>query len=641
VKTPLPAAPLPVPDLRSAPHTGWLTLRRRSDTVLACAAMGIVVLLLGLFEFLQLDLRQRDGLRTQAALVGRTAAAALLFEDAAEARTLLNAFEAAPAVASAQLLNRGGRALAQFRRGLPPSWLERHGGCIATEIEVLGNDGEVVGRLQVQAWRAPTWRALGTVMAAAVLIMALALAVVALASRRQRAQLRAADARTRYLAHHDVLTGLANRESFASALAQTAASGAPAVLMCVDVDDFKLVNDSRGHAAGDAVLRAVAQRLQSLVRTQDVVGRLGGDEFALLLRAPVDGHTTEAMAQRIVDELPRRIDFEGAALKVGVSLGLVCLPDDATTAEGAMACADMAMYQAKRAGKGVWSRYTAALGEAQRERLALVQALRAALAREEFELAYQPVFDAQGRLMSLEGLARWHSPARGHVPPTQFVPVLEEAGLVAELGLVLLKRLRLDLDAWTEQGLRCPPVALNLSSQQCRQEAQRERFLQQLMVLRLTPSEVEFELTETTVFEDFDSPGSIVRALQAGGFRLAIDDFGTGYSSLAYLLRLRCAKLKVDRIFVDGVARRDDAALLVETMVRVAHAMGMRVVAEGVETEEDLHKLQALGCDLYQGFLLAHPLPPQRVAALLRDGGTVTPPPPPPEPADPRRAQPA
>jgi diguanylate cyclase (GGDEF)-like protein len=600
-------------------------LRRSGDTLLACLAMAIVALLLGLFEFLQLDMRQRDGLHTQAALVGRTAAAALVFEDAAEARTLLGAFEAAPAVATAQLLRQDGHALAQYRRNAPPNWLERHGGHIATEVEVRSDAGVVVGWLQVRAWRAPTWRALGAVMGAAVAIMALALAVVALASRRQRAQLHAADARTRYLAHHDVLTGLANRERFAASLAQAAALGSPAALICLDVDDFKLVNDTRGHAAGDVVLRTVAQRLLSLVRAQDMVGRLGGDEFALLLHAPVDAQAAEGVARRIVEQMPRRIEFDGAALKVDVSLGVALLPQDAVTAEDAMACADMAMYQAKHGGKGTWSRYTAALGEAQRERRALAQALRSALAREQFELAYQPVFDAQGRLQSLEGLARWHCPQRGNVPPGQFIPVLEETGLVAELGLVLLQRLRRDLDAWAEAGLRCPPVALNLSSQQCRQEAQRERFLLQLQTLALTPREVEFELTESMLFEDFDSPGSIVRALQSDGYPLAIDDFGTGYSSLAYLLRLRCAKLKIDRVFVDGVAQRPDAALLVETMVRVAHAMGMRVVAEGVERAEDLRRLMELGCDLYQGFVLAHPLPPQRLVPLLRDGGVALP----------------
>ncbi|NML13772.1 putative bifunctional diguanylate cyclase/phosphodiesterase [Azohydromonas caseinilytica] len=604
--------------------TGGLLLRRSGDTLLACIAMLMVVLLLGLFEFVQLDTRHREALRTQAELVARTAAAAVVFEDSAEALALLEAFKAAPAVASAQLQRHNGQALAQFRRDEPPQWLERQGGRVFTEVPVLSS-GIAVGRLQVQAYQAPVWRALATVLGAAVLIMVLSLGVVMLGSWRQRAQLREADARTRYLAHHDVLTGLANRERFAAALAEAAATGLPAVLMCVDVDDFKLVNDSRGHAAGDVVLRTVAQRLQRLVRPQDVVGRLGGDEFAVLLCAPVDEQVADAVAQRIVEQLPRRIEYQGASLKIGVSLGVALLPEDAGTADEAMACADMAMYQAKHGGKGTWSRYTATLGEAHRERRALEQALRAALARQEFELAYQPVFDAQGRLKALEGLARWHSPQRGSVPPAQFIPVLEEAGLVGELGLELMQQLRRDIDAWTDQGLRCPPVALNLSSHQCRLETQRERFLQQLDRLNLTPQEVEFELTETTVFEDLDSPDSIVRALQARGYALAIDDFGTGYSSLAYLLRLRCAKLKIDRVFVDGLARREDAALLVETMVRVAHAMDMRVVAEGVERVEDQQRLVALGCDLYQGFLLAHPLPAQRLGPLLRAGGVAPP----------------
>ena len=208
-----------------------LLLRRGSDTLLACAAMLIVALLLGLFEYLQLDHRQQEALRTQAELVGRTTAAALLFDDAAEARALLTAFEAAPAVASARLMRRDGHALAEFRRDAAPDWLERHGGSLVTEVTVSGDKGPVVGRLRVWAFRAPTWRGLASVMLAAVLIMALALSVVALASRRQRARVRAADARTLYLAHHDVLTGLANRERFTTALAQVAASGTPAALM--------------------------------------------------------------------------------------------------------------------------------------------------------------------------------------------------------------------------------------------------------------------------------------------------------------------------------------------------------------------------------------------------------------------------
>jgi diguanylate cyclase (GGDEF)-like protein len=436
-----------------------------------------------------------------------------------------------------------------------------------------------------------------------------------------QAKVRAAEARMRYLAHHDPLTGVTNRASFAAelerAFVHVDGRRQPAALLCLDVDNFKQVNDTHGHFGGDVVLQTVAQRLKGLLRDSDVVARLGGDEFAVLLRSSAGEDAALRVASAIVEQVPRRIDVSGAGVQVSVSIGIALLPDDAATPSDAMQCADAALYQAKRNGKDSFARFSPALGEAQRVRLSLEHDLREGIANGEISLAYQPIFDAGGKLVSFEGLARWRHPDRAWISPAEFIPVAEESGLIVELGLVCLERLRRDLDAWRDEGLSAPPVALNLSSRQFRRDTHRERFLAQLSKLDLRPGQVEFELTESSVFEDLDSPASILPKVQAMGYTLAIDDFGTGYSSLAYLRRLKCRKLKIDRLFVSGVSRSHDAAMLVESIIRVAHAMDMQVVAEGVESATDQALLVKLGCDFFQGFGLARPLTALHTARLL------------------------
>ena len=579
---------------------------RRNDMLIAGLALLIVGLLLTVLEYFGLDQRQRLELRTQAELVARTASAAVVFDSAIDARDILSAFDRSPEVRSARLLRAADDELAHYARAEPPrGWLDRHGGATVVAADVMAN-GKPVARLVVNAGRGDLWREMLTTGGSRLAVMLVALGFAWLASRRLHAKVRAAEERMRYLAHHDPLTGLVNRASFAAELERTLVqvdgSGQAAALLCLDVDNFKQVNDAHGHAGGDVVLQAVAERLKGLLRDSDVVARLGGDEFAVLLRAPAGEAAAVRVAGAIVEQLPRRIDVSGAGVQVSVSIGIALLPDDAATPSDAMQCADAALYQSKRNGKDSFARFSQALGEAQRLRLTLEHDLRAGIADGRITLAYQPIFDAHGNLTSFEGLARWHHPDRDWVSPAEFIPVAEESGLIVELGLACLERLRRDLDGWRDQGLSAPPVALNLSSRQFRRDTHRERFLAQLSMLDLRPGQIEFELTESSVFEDLDSPASILPKLQAMGYTLAIDDFGTGYSSLAYLRRLKCRKLKIDRLFVSGVSRSDDAAMLVESIVRVAHAMDMQVVGEGVESASDQARLVKLGCDLFQGF---------------------------------------
>lgn len=598
-------------------------LRRQGDLLPLAGAMLIMAVLLTLLQYSQLARLHHDELQTRAQMIARASAAAVLFGDERDAMDTLRAFEGAPEVHTARLLRPDGSvfaALAPAPRGT--GWLASHAGQTVVRVPVVVN-GRALAELEVGASREAIWRELAGIMGGALAIMAVAIGLTRFLSRGLRARVRHAEDRTEFLAHHDALTGLVNRPAFAFALERTLAHGTQlrqgAALMCVDVDDFKQVNDTQGHEAGDAALRAVAHRLLAAVRSTDVVARLGGDEFAILLRPPLSEGAARDIAASLTRQPVQVATGHGPLLQVTTSVGVALLPRDAAEPGVAMRCADVALYHAKRTGKDRFAFYAPDMGEAQRERQRLEQDLRKALREGGLSLAYQPIFDGAGLLRSFEGLARWHDAQRGAVSPAHFIPVAEEAGLIGELGLHCLRQLERDRAQWHARGLAVPPVALNLSSHQFRGEDERKAFLGLLDALALQPGDVEFELTETAVFEDMDKPGALVGALQGRGYALALDDFGTGYSSLANLLRMRCRKLKIDRIFVDGIAGSAEARLLVDAVLRMAHAIGMEVVAEGVEHRVDHACLMDFGCDLFQGFGLARPLSPGDAAALMEE----------------------
>lgn len=591
------------------------------EGLLAAAAMLLLVVALTVLQYGALRERLREELLTQAEIVGRTVNAAVLFDSEADAREILASLSGSPLVESARLFRADRTSLAAYRRATPaPHWWARHAGTEEVEHTIVAN-GMAIGRLQMSAERTGVWTALFKFAGGALSVMLVALALAAVVSRRMRAKVRESEARTRFLATHDALTGLPNRSTFQTLMHHAKGHwdrhARTDALLFVDLDNFKQINDRMGHAAGDAVLRQVAVRLRASVREGDVVARLAGDEFALLLES-INANVATRVAAELVRTLPQPMQVEGNELRVSVSVGVALLPADARTPEEAMRCADAAMYQAKRTGKDGYHFYSSQLGDAMKARLTLETDLRAGIPRGELSLAYQPIFDGQGRLVSFEALSRWHRPGIGAVSPTEFIPVAESSELIVPLGLSVLRRLRADLDAWQRAGLEVPPVALNLSSRQFRRDGHRQGYLDALRELSLGPATVEFELTESNVFEDMDSPHSVVVALQSLGYPLAIDDFGTGYSSLGYLRRMRCRKLKIDRLFIKGVSGSEEASMLVQSMIDVAHALQMVVVAEGIETERDHAHLRALGCDYYQGFGLARPLTPEDAAALMR-----------------------
>ncbi|KQW51994.1 hypothetical protein ASD88_05180 [Pelomonas sp. Root662] len=592
-------------------------LDRRREFVLALATLLIFAVVLSLLQYARLQDRQFKDLRTQTSIVAQTVSAALVFESQADAAESLAALAQSPAVLNARLINSAGREFTRYSRpASASSGLAGMAGVAEVEVPVVAN-GRRVGALIVEASRMPMWVDLAQFLVATFGTLLATAGLAWLFSKRLRAQIKEVERRTRYLARFDALTDLPNREHMRGLLERALQQGEGATLLILDIDNFKQVNDQYGHAAGDAVLQATGLRLRQLCRPGDQVARLSADEFALLFSPGLTEEALREEVQRLHASLTQPVLHDAQWLNVHFCTGAAFLPEHAGDSSEALRCADAAMRHAKRLGTHSFQLFTAQIGAALHSRLALENDMRTALAEGQFSLAYQPQYDAQRRIHSFEALARWHHPVRGWVSPAEFIPVAESSGLIVELGLAALSVLRRDLDTWRAAGLSCPTVALNLSWEQCRKAQHRERFLQQLRTLRLGPQEVEFELTESADFEDIDKPDSFVFTLQGLGYGLAIDDFGTGYSSLAYLRRFRCRKLKIDRLFVHGLSANAESHMLVESMVRVAHAMRMVVVAEGVELPADEAALIAMGCDLMQGFGFCKPVPAEQVPALL------------------------
>jgi diguanylate cyclase (GGDEF)-like protein len=429
------------------------------------------------------------------------------------------------------------------------------------------------------------------------------------------------DRRVAYLAYHDDLTGLPNRLMFAEhldlALARAQRHGREVAVLYVDLDDFKGVNDSLGHPAGDALLRGVAGRLGGAIRGSDTLARLGGDEFALVqlgARQPADA---AVLAARLLAALEAPFDLHGREVHAAASLGIALFPEDGADPDELLKNADLALYRAKAEGRGRFRFFEPAMDEEVRARRRLQQELRRALERGELALAYQPQLDLRtGRITGVEALARWSHPERGPVPPSEFVPAAEASGLVVPLGAWVLREACRQAAAWRREGLDLT-VAVNVSPVQLRHPDLPGMVEEALVASGLAPERLELEVTEGLLVGTEAGVAERVAGLAARGVGLAIDDFGTGYSSLAYLKRLPARRIKVDRSFVRGIGAEPEGEAVVRAIVGLGHALGKEVVAEGVETEAQLAFLRELGCDAAQGFLLAKPRPAGEVGRLL------------------------
>ena len=434
-----------------------------------------------------------------------------------------------------------------------------------------------------------------------------------------------------YHATHDVLTGLANRNLLNDRIEQAillARQNERLVgVLLLDLDRFKLINDGFGHIPADNLLKAVAMRLTSCVRDTDTVARLGGDEFVVVLSSVDDADGVASVAAKILRQLTLPLGVEGKDVFVTASIGIALYPRDGEHGEALLRNADVAMYRVKEHGRNNYRFYTPEMTHMALDRLDMESNLRRALERDEITVFYQPIVSLKtGTIVGAEALARWNHPRIGMIQPIEFIPLAEETGLIIPLGERILHQVCHQLAAWQRNGLPSIQVAINISARQFRQDNLTDLLRRKLAETGLEGNTLEFELTESMVMHDVENAIVMLRELKQLGVALALDDFGTGYSSLAYLKRFPIDALKIDRSFVRDIDTESDDAAIAHAVIAMAHSLGLRVIAEGVENAAQLNLLREYGCDDFQGFLFSRPVPAEEFALLLQNGRLLPPP---------------
>jgi diguanylate cyclase (GGDEF)-like protein/PAS domain S-box-containing protein len=434
-----------------------------------------------------------------------------------------------------------------------------------------------------------------------------------------------AEQRLQHLAHYDPLTGLPNRtlfyETLEVAIAEAEESQRTIAVLFLDIDRFKNVNDTLGHSIGDALLHQVALRLMKCMRIRDTVGRLGGDEFGVLLVLQDGEQDAINVAQKIGEALRQPFDLGGHVVSVSASIGITIYPNDATDCNTLIRYADTAMYRAKEAGRDSFSFFTAEMNEQALARLDLENALINAIENNEFVLHYQPKANINtGRITGVEALMRWDRPGHGFIPPAVFIPLLEETGLIQRVGSWVIDTACKQISSWLLSPVGAMQVSINVASRQFMGGSLESDVLTALKKHKIEPALLELELTESSVMSNVDKTIAILSNLKALGVQISIDDFGTGYSSLAYLKRFPIDKLKVDIAFISDVTTNPDDAAITRAVIKMAHSLKLNVIAEGVETEEQLKFLQRHGCDEIQGFYFSPAVDEQTLQKLIDSG---------------------
>jgi diguanylate cyclase (GGDEF)-like protein len=432
------------------------------------------------------------------------------------------------------------------------------------------------------------------------------------------------EARIRYLARHDPLTDLPNRMAFREELAKAEARtkrGEMLAVLCVDLDYFKAVNDTQGHAMGDALLSAVGGRLRHCSRETDIVGRLGGDEFAILagsLEGPAD---IAAIADKVVRALAEPFQIDGQQVLIGASVGIAVAPTDGETEEILMKNADLALYRAKSEGRGRYHFFEKGMDAAMQHRRSIEAGLKVALLRNEFRLVFQPLLDlADNRVCCLEALLRWEHPQHGMISPVEFIPIAEETGVIVQIGEWVLREACKTAAQWPEEVR----IAVNLSPVQFKFRGLIDVVVSALGEAGLSANRLELEITESLLLAETEATLKTLHGLRALGVRISMDDFGTGYSSLSYLRSFPFDKIKIDRSFMSEARLKDDSLAIIKAVIGLGKSLGMTTTAEGVETEDQLSAVRAEGCNEVQGFLFSPPLPASAVATMLETMGRDT-----------------
>jgi diguanylate cyclase (GGDEF)-like protein len=432
------------------------------------------------------------------------------------------------------------------------------------------------------------------------------------------------EARLQVIASQDDLTKLPNRQQFLTALKQSidkskqnADRGA---VLFIDLDRFKNVNDSLGHAAGDELLQLVAARLLTTLRQCDVLARLGGDEFVVLLERSTETIRIDAVATRLIDALQQPFNLaDKHEIYISGSIGIAAFPDDSDQPDVLIQQADTALYQAKEAGGSTFRYYDKVLTTAANKRLELEGRMRQAMEHGEFVLYYQPIFEVATRqIVGVEALIRWNDPIRGLVPPLEFIPLAEKTGFILQLGDWVLRTACDQMKLWRERGIAIETMAMNLSARQFQQPHLHARLAEIIKTTNVPSESLILEITESTLIEDGPETLQRLEQIRSLGVQLAIDDFGTGYSSLSYLRRFPISQIKIDRSFVRDIAIDDAAMQIVAAMLALANTLDLQIVAEGIETEQQFACLHQMGCELGQGYLIAKPMPAELFEQFYR-----------------------
>ncbi len=427
----------------------------------------------------------------------------------------------------------------------------------------------------------------------------------------------------RHLAYHDTLTNLPNRSLFYDrlnqAINQTKRANSMTAILFLDLDGFKWVNDSLGHSKGDMLLQIVAQKLKRCIRESDTVARLGGDEFTVMLPNLDNAANAAVVARKILETLSKPLSISGNEIHITASVGISVFPTDAEDIESLMRFADIAMYRAKAKGKNNFQMFDPTIDVIDSRRFTIEKGLRNAVDNMEFVVHYQPQVDINtGRMIGTEALLRWQNPDFGLLYPTEFIPLAEETGLIVNIGKWLLRAVCEQNRRWQEVGLEPIRIALNLSGRQFSEDDLVDDIVKALDDTKLNPQYLELEITESCAMQDLDYTVETLRALKNKGVRLSVDDFGTGYSSMGYLKRYPVDTLKIDQSFVKNVPSDKDNSAITTAIIAMAHSLGKKTIAEGVETDEQVRFLKSLRCDEMQGFHISRPLSSESLENFLR-----------------------
>ncbi|MGB8339272.1 MAG: EAL domain-containing protein [Burkholderiales bacterium] len=617
--------------------TPQLTLQRRVTLVnLATTAAALLLataLLIGI-EYFHLRRAFLEDLQVQARILSNNSSAALLFRDDKTANEILASMHVAAQVGHAEIIDINGQMRADYtstnfvRSTTPLVYMPEEKfifNSLSLEIfQPIAVEGKPIGMLYLCASLKPLYSRLIVFSVAAVLIVLGALAAAALMLKGMRRTLTKAEHDLNFLAMFDPVTNLPNRNALSARITQ-AISRAERVntglaVLFLDLDNFKIINDTLGHDAGDQLLHQVALRLTTALRGSDSVFRLGGDEFTVLIEDMPESAAVGVIAKNLITALQLPFNVKNHDVYVTTSIGISHYPEDSHHFKTLLKNADTAMYHAKSRGKNNFQFFSSDMNSRALKRLEVESSLRRALENNEFEVYYQPQVDQRNReVVCMEALIRWRHPERGLVSPAEFIPIAEETGLIILIGAWILKQSCLQCHEWHLSGFPNLKIAVNLSGKQFNQENLTGQIAQILMETKLDPSYLELEITESAIMETSNHAINILQQLRDMGLSLSIDDFGTGYSSMNYLKRFPISKLKIDRSFVMDIPGDTEDGAITEAIIALAKALNIAVVAEGVETAEQADFLLKRQCNLVQGFYYSKPMPAYIAGAFLAE----------------------